>query len=66
MIEELRDYLVRQGWDEHVADDIHDAYYDREIDGVVEFAKTMEDGQHDYVDEVVQEVRNWQQEVGEA
>lgn len=66
MIEELGEYLVRHGWAEDVADDIHDAYYHREIDGVVEFAKTMADDQHDYVDEIVADVRNWQQEVGEA
>lgn len=73
MIEELRDYLVRQNYSEDLADEIHDAYYDDDIDGVLELARSKQQVEnpfgvfeHDYAEEFVNDVRAWQWEVGEA
>lgn len=61
MIEELADYLVRNGWSEDIADDIHDAY-GKGMDSLTEYAKSISDNKHDYTDEIVQDIKLWQKE----
>jgi hypothetical protein len=65
MIEELAEYLIRHGYSEDVADDVHTAYYHRDIEGVKKYAKILNDEKHDYIDKIVQDVKNWRKEVGE-
>ena len=65
MIEELQEYLVRHGWSEDLASDIHDAYYDGNMEAVERFAKSLEDVQHDYVEEISRELLKWKRMVGE-
>jgi len=66
VIEELRDYLVRLGIADDVADDIHDAYLDGDMKGVCQFSKTLEDDEHDYTNEITQHILSWRREVGEC
>ena len=65
MVEELVEYLIRKGWSEDIADDIHTAYYHGDIEGVKKYAQTLNDEEHDYVNEIVTYVISWQEEVGE-
>lgn len=65
MIEELAEYLTRNGWSEDIADDIHSAYLDYDMDGVRKIAATFNDEEHDYTDEIVKAVMQWQIECGE-
>lgn len=60
------EYLVRIGWSEDMSEDIASAYLDNDIDGVREYAKTLEDDEHNYEDEIVSNVRDWQKESGEV
>lgn len=64
MIEELRDYLVRHGYSEDLADEIHDVYTSN-LEDVRCLARTMNDDEHDYEDEIVGDVKAWQIESGE-
>ena len=65
MTEELTEFLQRKGWSEDIANDIHVAYYDGDMNGVIRYAETLEDDEHDYVNEIVDDIRSWQKEVGE-
>jgi hypothetical protein len=65
MIEELQDYLIRHGWAEDVAVDIHMAYYYKDMIGVRDYAKTLSTDQHDFEDETLNAVWAWREEVGE-
>ena len=62
MIEELCEYLVRQGWSQDIADDAHDAYGEDGLDGVADSMTWA----GDYCDELVEDIKEWQHKVGEA
>lgn len=62
MIEELRDYLIRRGVVEDVADEIHDFYYHWEMEGARACGVDYEFD----ADEIEGMVNSWKQEVGEA
>ena len=66
MMEELFEYLIHRGWSEDIASDIHDVYCDRNLDGVEDYARKLNDGEHDYIDEVIDDVKSWQKSVGEV
>lgn len=66
MIEELRDYLIRHGLAEDLADDLHDAYYGEETAGALDIAETWATDQHDYRSEIAEMILGWRRESGEA
>ena len=59
MIEELCKYLERHGWDEDTASDVHVAYYDNKLEGVVAISEGIGE------DELVAAVKRWKHEIGE-
>ena len=65
MIEELCEYLVRYGYNEEDADEIHDAYLIDGIDGAVKAFEWANDGRHDWTSELKDVIEDWQKEVGE-
>lgn len=65
MIEELGEYLIRNGIAENIADDLHDAYY-KGMKDACRYARTMNDDQCDYLPEIVKHILDWRREVGEA
>ena len=65
MIEDLYEYLVRYGWNKNIANDICDAY-SKGNDAVVQYAQFFNDDEHDYADEIIEAIRAWRYESGEA
>ena len=70
MIEELKEYLIRYGWAEDIADDVHDAVYrgkgkDEEIENVKKAMACLDDSEHDYTGEMLECIVAWRKEVGE-
>lgn len=41
MIKELIEYLIRHGYSDAIADDIHTAYYNKDMKGVKKYAKIL-------------------------
>jgi len=66
MIEELRDYLIRYGYNGEDADEIHDAYYDGGIEKAVKSFQWADDETHNYSGELLDVIEDWQKEVGEV
>ena len=64
MTEELYEYLVRHQWTEDIANDICDAYL-KGGDTLIQYAKSLNDDEHDYTDEIIQMIKDWKKEVGE-
>ena len=65
MIEELCEYLIRQGYGEDEANDVHFAYLKGDIEEAVKVAESWNDNEHDYRNEVRIDIMNWREEVGE-
>jgi hypothetical protein len=66
MIEELCEFLNRYGWDESIAADIHDAYYNSGFSGVEKYIiENLNDDKHNYLREVFVNIEEWEIEAGE-
>jgi len=66
MIEELVEYFIRIGYDEDLADEIHTVFYHGRMDGIIEhFSKKWCIEEHDHIEEIIYDVKNWEKEVGE-
>ena len=65
MIEELVEYLIRYGYNEEDADEIHNAYYIGGIKGAVDKFRWADDETHDYTSELKKIIEDWQVEAGE-
>ena len=62
MIKDLRDYLVVDlGWAEDVADDIANIYHEHNISGVMDYAMSLNDDEHNYVNEITGDVYSWRE-----
>jgi hypothetical protein len=64
VIEELRDYLIRHGMPDDHADEVHDAFYDQDDEGIRSSPFTFYCGQAER-EALVELAHNWQREVGE-
>ena len=62
MIEELCEYLIRYGWDEDDAEDVHAAYYENGLEGVKDL---VEGPPAMWEEQLLDDVLMWQKEVGE-
>lgn len=65
VIEELRDFLIRHGVGEEIADQVHDAYCDGGEPGVEELMMGMNGGDRDYAEEMLNLTAAWKDEMGE-
>jgi hypothetical protein len=65
MIEELVEYLIRDGYQEGDSNEIHDAYYAGGIDAAVEKFRWADEEDHDYTGELREVIKKWQKEIGE-
>ena len=67
MIEELGEYLVRDGWNEEDAWEIHQAYAEgySSIDEALKLVAYMDDEEHDYTYLLTDCINQWLFESGE-
>ncbi len=54
----LLEYLIDIGWSEDIAADICEAYQ-KNIASVKKYARSLNDKEHDYVDEIVGNIKDW-------
>lgn len=66
MIEDLYEFLIRKYYQENIAEDICNHYRRHGLSGVADYAQGWNDDEHDYVDEMVNDVKQWQIESGEV
>jgi hypothetical protein len=55
----LLEHLVNYGWDEEIAADICAAYQESMVK-VRKYARSLGDKEHDYVDEIVGNIKDWE------
>jgi len=60
MIEEPLDYFLDHGYGEEISNEIQDAYEEEGMNGIIAYAKSISNEGHDYTEEIVQGIKQWQ------
>ena len=66
MIDEPLDYFLDHGYGLEVSNEIQTAYYKEGMNGIIAYAKSISNGGHDYTEEIVQGIKQWQKDNNET